>query len=52
MNEELKPCAHCGDAAYLENCITEIVIRCTHCPAQMQGFWSSEEAINYWNRRA
>jgi restriction alleviation protein Lar len=49
---ELKRCPFCKNEAYIENCVTEIVIRCKYCPAEMQGFDDSAWAIEAWNRRA
>ena len=49
--EELKNCPFCGSDVETESTITEVVIRCTLCPARMIYDGSQKALTAMWNRR-
>ncbi len=54
MTEKLKPCPFCGGKARVKCSIKEDLwgVACYKCECCTKVFFSEEEAIEAWNRRA
>lgn len=60
MTDELKPCPFCGHSASLRDDSDYATmdgdlpywVDCDDCEASVEGFWTADDAMESWNKRA